>query len=130
MYDLSPWTLLPSPNPNPKPVSKVTLAEAAAWQLHFVMPAPEYNQTKERRFPVEILGGDPALRPDIVIRSTLPKTVLWIQLTRPWEDSMTLRHSKKPMRCTQLKIDREANGWQVHAVCVEVGCPGSHEPIV
>ena len=52
------------------PVRKDILAEAADWQLQFDMTAPEYNQTKERRFPVEILGGDPALRPDGVIWST------------------------------------------------------------
>ena len=37
---------------------------------------------------------------------------------------MTLQHSEKHMRYTQLKIDCEANGWKVHAVCVEVGCRG------
>ena len=37
---------------------------------------------------------------------------------------MALRHSEKRTRCTQLKIDCEANGWKVHALCVEVGCRG------
>ena len=36
------------------PVRKVILAEAADWELQFNMTAPEYNQTKERHFPVEI----------------------------------------------------------------------------
>ena len=37
---------------------------------------------------------------------------------------MTLRHSEKHTRYTQLKIVCEANGWKVHALCVEVGCRG------
>ena len=37
---------------------------------------------------------------------------------------MTLRHSQKLACYTQLKIDCEANGWKVHALCVEVGCRG------
>ena len=37
---------------------------------------------------------------------------------------MTLRHSEKHTRNTQLKIDCEANGWKVHALRVEVGCRG------
>ena len=49
------------------PVRKNILAEAADWELQFDMTAPEYNQTKEWRFPVEILGGDTALRPSGVI---------------------------------------------------------------
>ena len=39
------------------PVRKDILAEAADWELQFVMTAPEYNQTKERRFPGETWGG-------------------------------------------------------------------------
>ena len=58
------------------PVRKAILAEAAVWELQFDMTAPEYNQTKERRFSVEILGGDPALRADGVIWSRSTKTVV------------------------------------------------------
>ena len=65
---------------------------------------------------------DPALRPDGVIWSKSTKTVVWIELTSPWEDNMTLRHSEKHTCYTQLKIDCEANGWKLHALCVEVGC--------
>ena len=37
---------------------------------------------------------------------------------------MTLRHSEKHTRYTQLKIDWEANGWKVHPLCVEIECRG------
>ena len=76
------------------------------------MTAPEYNQTKEQRFPVNILGGDHALRPDGVIWSTSTKTVVGIELTSPWENNVTLQLSEKHVRYTQLKIDCEANGWK------------------
>ena len=39
---------------------------------------------------------------------------------------MTLRHSEKHTRNSQLKIDCEANGWMVHPLCAGVGCHG-HE---
>ena len=58
------------------PVRKLILAVAADWEFWCDMTAPEYNQTKDRRFPVEILGRDPSLRPDGVIRSTSTKTVV------------------------------------------------------
>ena len=74
------------------------------------MTAPEYTQTKERHFPVEILTGDLAVCPDGVIWSKSTKTVACIELTSPWEDNMTLRHSEKHTRYTQLKMDYEANG--------------------
>ena len=65
------------------PVRRDILAEAADWELQFVMTAPAHNQSKERRLPVEILGGDPVLRPDGVIWSKSSKTVVWIELTSP-----------------------------------------------
>ena len=91
------------------------------------MAVPEYNQIKKRRFPIQILGGDPELRPDGVIWSTLTKTVVWIELTRPWKDNMTLLHSDKHTCYTQLKIGSEANGWKVHELRVEVGCWGQEK---
>ena len=37
------------------PVKKDIPAEADDWELQFDMTAPQYYQTKERRFPAEIL---------------------------------------------------------------------------
>ena len=53
------------------------------------------------------------MRPDGVTWSTSTNTVVWIELTIPWEDNMTLQHSEKHMRYTQLNIVWEANGWNV-----------------
>ena len=70
------------------PVKKDILADAADWQLQFYMTAPLYNQTKERHFLVEILGGDPASRPDGVIwsRSREPIGRMDVQRARAGQD--------------------------------------------
>ena len=51
------------------------------------------------------------MRPDGVIWSRSTITVVWIELTSPWEDNMMLRHSQKHACYTQLKIDCEAFEW-------------------
>ena len=62
-------------------VSDSILVEAADWELQFDMTTPAYNQSKERHFPVEILGG--GLHPDGVLWSRSTKPVVWIELTNP-----------------------------------------------
>ena len=89
----------------------------------FDINAPEFQQSKERPFPPEILAC-PGSRPDGVIWSCAAKIVIWIELTSLWEDNMTLRHHEKLGRYNQLKIDCESHGWRVHPLCVEVGCRG------
>ena len=59
-----------------------------------------------------------------VIWSKSTNILVWIELTSPWEDDVALRYSEKHPRYTQLKIGCEANGWKVHALCVEAGCGG------
>ena len=57
------------------------------------------------------------------------KTVIWIELTSPWEDNMTHNHFLKIDRYNQLAIDlREGRHqgvkWTVHPLYVEVGSRG------
>ena len=106
------------------PEVRKVLAGAVDWKLRFDINAPEFGQCKERPFPEEIMPF-PGSRPDGVIWSCSIKTVIWIELTSPWEDNMTVRHHEKKARYNQLKIDCELNGWTVHPLCVEVGCRGS-----
>ena len=73
---------------------KEVLAKAVDWKLMFDINTPEFEQSKERQFPPEILAC-PGSRPDGVIWSCSAKTVIWIELTSPWEDNMTLRHHEK-----------------------------------
>ena len=70
----------------------------------FDMNVLEYEQRKERPFPPEIVPFAPN-HPDGVIWSCSTKTVIWIELTSPWEENMTLRHEEKHARYNQLKID-------------------------
>ena len=56
----------------------------------FAINAPEFEQSKERPFPPEILAC-PGSRPDGVIWSCSAKIVIWIELSSPWDDNMTLR---------------------------------------
>ena len=63
-------------------------------------------------------------RPDGVIWSASRKIVVWIELTSPWEDNMGGKHEFKMHHYNQLQIDCEAKGWEVHPLCVEVGCRG------
>ena len=92
---------------NISPLTEV-LANSVDWKLMFDINAPEFEQSKERPFPPEILAC-PGSRPDGVIWSCSAKTVIWIELTSPWEDNMTLRHHEKLSRYNQLKIDCEGN---------------------
>ena len=105
------------------PLVQELLATAMDWKLLFDINAPEFGQRKEQPFPPEIVASQDG-RPDGVIWSCSTKTVIWIELTSPWEDNMTVRHSEKHSRYNQLKIDCVDQGWQVHPLCVEVGCRG------
>ena len=105
------------------PVVHQLIAQATDWKLMFDMNVPEYEQRKERPFPPEIVPFAPN-RPDGVIWSCSTKTVIWIELTSPWEENMTLRHEEKHTRYNQLKIDCIDNGWKVYPLCIEVGCRG------
>ena len=98
------------------------LATASDWKLLFDIDAPQYEQKPNEMFPPEIAASTD--RPDGVIWSRKTKTVVWIELTSPWEENMTIRHFEKLSRYNQLKIDSEARGWKVHPLCVEVGCRG------
>ena len=88
------------------------LATALDWKLQFDIHAPAFHQEKSQMFPPEILES--SKMPDGVIWSCSTRTVIWIELTVPWEENMTLRNAEKNARYNQLKIDCEAKGWKVH----------------
>ena len=59
------------------------------------------------------------------------KTVVWIELTSPWEENLKGNHDLKKRRYNQLAIDlregKHVGGikWRVIPLCVEVGCRGT-----
>ena len=104
--------------PRPEGISKVV-----DWKLQFDLQAPAYGQTPDRMFPMEIIEVSDK-RPDGVIWSCSSQTVIWIELTSPWEENMELRHFEKKERYAKLAMDIRAKGWTVHPLEVEVGCRG------
>lgn len=111
------------------PVVVALLEKASDWKLIFDMTAPEYGQSKNQPFPAEIMPYA-GKRPDGVIWSPSAKIVIWIELTSPWEDNMDGKHEFKMTHYNQLQIDCESKGWEVHPLCVEVGCRGhAAEPL-
>ena len=91
----------------------------------------EEGQVKDRNFPPEIavVTGEGS-RPDGVIWSMESKTVIWIELTSPWEINMPKQHEHKINRSNQLAIDlREGKyfgvKWTVLPFYVEIGARGA-----
>ena len=59
-----------------------------------------------------------------------PKTVIWIELTSPWEENLTKKHFEKMDKFNKLAIAlREGKhhgvNWTVVPLCVEVGASGT-----
>ena len=85
-------------------------------------------------FPPEIaiVSGEGS-RPDGVMWSMEPKTVVWIELTRPWEDNCDNIHEPKITRYNKLAIGlREGKHigrtrWRAIPLYVEVKCRGNRE---
>ena len=89
------------------------------------------GQRKTLPFPSEIATvSGRGSRPDGVIWSMSSKTVVWIELTSPWEENMTKRHYEKKNKYAQLASDlrnpRRAGGaWTVFPFEVEIGARGA-----
>ena len=64
------------------------------------------------------------LRPDIVLWSVREKTVYFIELTVPWENSVEAAFERKKARYADLKTESEQRGWKTRVRPVEVGCRG------
>ena len=92
-------------------------------------------ETEERAcrpFPPEIaIVSGKGSRPDGVMWSMETQTVVWIELTSPWEENRDKNHELKMIRYNQLAIDlREGKHvgnikWRVIPLYVEVGCRGT-----
>jgi len=99
------------------------------WQVQFDF---ETEERECRPFPPEIavVSGEGS-RPDGVMWSMETKTVVWIELTSPWEENLKKNHDLKKRRYNQLAIDlregKHVGGikWRVIPLCVEVGCRGT-----
>jgi hypothetical protein len=71
------------------------LVSADDWKVQFDVN-DEGGSVKERPFSSEIaVVSRPGSRPDGVIWSMQTKTVIWIELTSPWEENLTKKHFEK-----------------------------------
>ncbi|TWW66492.1 hypothetical protein D4764_20G0005240 [Takifugu flavidus] len=73
-------------------------------------------------FPLEIAAT--TLRPDLVLWSSLLKSVYIIELTVPWESSAEEAYEHKKLRYTELAAEAQRRGWNPRVYPVEVGCRG------
>ena len=121
------------------------LARASDWKVQFDLDMSEgLSKHREGDQPVSSAGYRTSLpfppeiavvsgkgsRPDGVIWSMSTKTVIWIELTSPWEDNMSKRHFEKKNKYNQLAIDlrnprRVGGAWTVYPFEVEVGARGA-----
>ena len=92
------------------------------WQLQFDITVKSDSQSKNAAFPPHIAAT--SCRPDAVIWSDKLETVVWIELTSPWEENMTKWHFRKHEKYNKLATTVRNKGWKVHPLCVEVGCRG------
>jgi hypothetical protein len=111
--------------PRAKPTVTL-LGGAIDWCTLADLDAPEHGHQPNVTFPMEITVSDQ--RPDLVIWSKATRTVIWIELTSPWEENMESQHFTKLARYEQLRMDCENNGWRAIPICVEVGCRGYVNP--
>jgi hypothetical protein len=96
------------------------------WQIQFDLVPQDGCETKEcipnGVFPPHIAAT--AKRPDGIMWSDKLKTVMWIELTSPWEDNLTKWYFDKHENYTGIVSAAEENGWKVIPLCVEVGTRG------
>ena len=100
------------------------------WKVQFGVN-DEGVSVKERPFPyaIAVVSGSGS-RPDGVIWSVQTKTLIWIELTSPWEENLTKKHFEKMDKYNKLATDlREGKHhgvqWMIVPVCVEVGARGA-----
>lgn len=64
------------------------------------------------------------LRPDIVIWSTVERSVHLIELTILWEEGMTVAHERKRLKYSELAAECQEADWKTRVYPVEVGSRG------
>ena len=102
---------------------EVPLFEASDdWQLQFDLKVECDGQSKNKPFPPHIVAA--SRRPDGVMWSDKLKTVVWVELTSPWEDNMKKWHFQKHENYSKLAARVRNKGWTLHPLCIEVGARG------
>ena len=122
------------------------LSGASDWKVQFdidVTDGASLGYRTSLPFPAEIaVVSGKGSRPDGVIWSLSSKTVIWIELTSPWEGNMSKRYNEQKSKCDKLAREhvggwqlyelrnpqRAGGAWTVHSLEVEVGVRGAINP--
>ena len=74
------------------------------------------------QIPPEIAAS--SQRPDMCVYSKATKRVLFMELTSPYEENMSMWRVEKLKRYQQLLLDAQSNGWHTELRTIEVGARG------
>ena len=94
------------------------LSHANDWRV--IVDLPEKNW--RAMIPVEILST--LQKPDIVMWSRSTRTMIFLELTCPFEENITSAAKYKLGRYEKLVCRVRARGWQCHLLTLEVGSRG------
>ena len=115
--------------PRSQITDKAVFQQGSDWKVQFDF---ENQEGVSAPFPPEIaVVSGVGSRPDGVIWSAETKTIVWIELTSPWEENLRKNHDLKKGKYNELVIDlregKHVGGikWTVVPLYVEVGCRGA-----
>ena len=95
------------------------------WEIQFdVHPQDEETPALRKNAPFPAHIAPSSRRPGGLMWSDKLKTVMWIELTSPWEENMTKWYFEKHSKYNRLMKACEDGGWKVIPLCVEVGARG------
>jgi hypothetical protein len=116
----------PKAKSKPASSSSSVFLQASDWQLRFDLHYDEKGVKAQTRFPDEIVVSP--LCPDIVIWSNTIRTVIFIELTVPWEENVDKAQLRKGQRYQALEQQCEEHKWHVRRFEIEVGARGYVAP--
>ena len=103
---------------------KVPLFEQSDdWELLFDLNFSADGQCKNAPFPAHITASSE--RPDGLMYSDKLKTVMWLELTSPWEENLNKAYIRKKGKYNKLDMQCRDAGWTVIPLYVEVGALGN-----
>ena len=92
------------------------------WVLQFDLDYKTDGQRKNGPFPVHITPAEQ--RPDGIMFSDKLKTVMWLELTSPWEENLTDSYIRKKGKYKELERQCGSAGWTAIPLYVEVAALG------
>ena len=103
------------------------LEQSDDWVLQVDLTIPGDGQKKNTPFPAHIGDGEFATpsRPDMIIFSNKLKSLLYIELTSPWDGPRMMEAHREKERKYIREGLHSIPGWSTTPLCVEVGARGT-----